>query len=116
VRVEAASASGLLYGAFKLLSLLQQHKPIPRRYESAPAMERRVWNLWDNVDRAGYQIESPLRMGTSSRTKRWGETDQLKIRRCELEDPIGASQSGGAALVWYQRYCKLDKQSLFLGL
>jgi alpha-glucuronidase len=34
VRVEAASASGLLYGAFKLLSLLQQHKPIPRRYES----------------------------------------------------------------------------------
>ena len=45
VRLEAGAPSGLLYGVFKLLSLLQQHKPIPAEYESAPAMGLRVWDL-----------------------------------------------------------------------
>jgi alpha-glucuronidase len=56
VHIEAASSSGLLYGTFKLLSLVQQHKVIPQDYESAPAMELRVWDLWDNVDGSIEQV------------------------------------------------------------
>lgn len=50
IHIEAGTSSGLLYGTFKFLSLIQQHKAIPREHESAPAMEFRVWDLWDNVD------------------------------------------------------------------
>eukprot|EP01043_Picozoa_sp_COSAG02_P000274 COSAG02_NODE_5_length_66751_cov_63.939148_20_plen_238_part_00 len=47
VHVDAASSSGLLYGVFRLLATMQQHSPLPTNYTSKPAMERRVWELWD---------------------------------------------------------------------
>ena len=56
VHIEAATPSGLLYGTFNLLSLVQQHEAIPRDYESAPAMELRVWDLWDNADGSIEQV------------------------------------------------------------
>ena len=64
VHIEAATSSGLLYGTFKLLSLIQQHKAIPQDYESAPAMEFRVWDLWDNVD-------GSIEQGFSGRSILW---------------------------------------------
>ena len=48
-RVEAATASGAWYGAFKLLSYVQRRLPLPERDASAPAMELRAWNLWDTL-------------------------------------------------------------------
>ena len=54
VRLEAGAPSGLLYGVFKLLSLLQQHKPIPAEYESAPAMGLRVWDLCEPASLASF--------------------------------------------------------------
>ena len=47
VRVDAATSSALLYGVFRLLATMQQHSPLPTNYTSKPAMERRVWELWD---------------------------------------------------------------------
>jgi len=46
----AATPSGALYGAFKLLSFVQRHIPIPEQYSSQPAMAQRSWNLWDVMD------------------------------------------------------------------
>ena len=39
-----------MYGTFRLLATMQQHKTIPLDDESIPAMELRVWDLWDNAD------------------------------------------------------------------
>ena len=50
VRVDAASSSALLYGVFRLLATMQQHRALPTDYTSKPAMERRVWELWDVLD------------------------------------------------------------------
>ena len=46
VHIEACTASGLLYGVFRLLSMLQQHKDIPESFETEPQMALRVWDLW----------------------------------------------------------------------
>ena len=46
----ANTASGGLYGAFRFLSLLQQHKKIPvSNLTSSPSMRLRAWDLWDNA-------------------------------------------------------------------
>ena len=48
--ITAATASGALYGAFKYLSFVQQHRPLPlpaSPFTSQPAMKIRAWNLWD---------------------------------------------------------------------
>ena len=42
-RVEAATASGAWYGAFKLLSYVQRRLPLPERDASAPAMGSVLW-------------------------------------------------------------------------
>ena len=47
VRLDVASSSALLYGVFRLLATMQQHSLLPTNYTSKPAMERRVWQLWD---------------------------------------------------------------------
>ena len=47
--IVANTPSGLLYGAFRFLSFLQQHRTIPATYTSAPAMKLRAWDLWDTV-------------------------------------------------------------------
>ena len=89
VRIEAASSSGLLYGVFKLLSLIQQHKDIPQDYESSPAMELRVWDLWDNVD-------GSVEQGFSGRSILWPYAlldddrppprNKLFLRQCNSSD------------------------------
>ena len=49
--VVASTSSGLLYGTFHVLSLLQRHRGLPSvTYTSIPAMERRMWDLWDQLD------------------------------------------------------------------
>jgi len=49
----ANTPSGGLYGAFRFLSFLQQHKPIPSpNYTSSPALKLRAWDLWDTVSGA----------------------------------------------------------------
>jgi alpha-glucuronidase len=53
---------GVLYGAFHLLRHLQTHRPLAGlRVTSAPRIQRRVLNHWDNLDRSverGYAGES----------------------------------------------------------
>jgi hypothetical protein len=109
VTVDAATPSGLLYGAFKLLSLMQQHKALPSDYyESAPAMERRVWNLWDNAD-------GSIEQGFSGRSILWPYAllddnrppprNKLFLRKCNASDdwqrwsvdasPTATAASGG---------------------
>ena len=89
VHIEAAISSGLLYGAFKLLSLIQQNKAIPQKYDSTPAMEFRVWNLWDNVD-------GSIEQGFSGRSILWPYAlldenrppprTKLFLRKCNASD------------------------------
>jgi alpha-glucuronidase len=47
VTVVAATASGALYGSFRLLSYLQRGEAIPSNFTSTPAMALRIWDLWD---------------------------------------------------------------------
>ena len=53
---------GVLYGAFGFLRLLQTHQPIDRLdLSSAPRIQRRILDHWDNLDRTverGYAGES----------------------------------------------------------
>ena len=53
---------GVLYGAFAFLRLLQTHQPIDRLdSSSAPRIQRRILDHWDNLDRTverGYAGES----------------------------------------------------------
>lgn len=48
--IVAATPSGALYGAFKLLSFMQQRKPIPPRFTTIPKTKLRHWDLWDGLD------------------------------------------------------------------
>ena len=54
VALEAASASGALYGAFRLMQRLQLGEPLPRAgalpWVVKPAMTLRMWDLWDDND------------------------------------------------------------------
>ena len=47
--IAANTASWALYGAFRLLAYVQQHKPLPPSFTSQPAMRIRAWNLWDTL-------------------------------------------------------------------
>jgi alpha-glucuronidase len=59
VRVRANTASGALYGSFRLLSYIQRSEAIPggggkgqqqqTHFISIPAMELRVWDMWDDL-------------------------------------------------------------------
>eukprot|EP01052_Picozoa_sp_SAG31_P068660 SAG31_NODE_27468_length_425_cov_1.426380_1_plen_108_part_01 len=49
VTLRAASSSGVLYGAFRLLSYLQRMEPLPTNFTSVPAMKLRVFDLWDEL-------------------------------------------------------------------
>ena len=70
--IRAASASGALYGGFRLLSFMQRGLPLPEEHESVPQMELRIWDLWDDIDGdvtrgfAGYG--HPNKHGLSSST------------------------------------------------
>ena len=50
--LSAASPSGALYGAFRLLGYLQRGEPLPENHMSVPAMKLRVFDLWDELDGA----------------------------------------------------------------
>ena len=45
----ANTPSGGLYGTFRFLSVLQQHKTPATTFTSSPAMKIRAWDLWDTV-------------------------------------------------------------------
>ena len=48
--VEAATASGAMYGAFRLLSYMQRRVPLPTApTDSVPATRLRHWDLWDQM-------------------------------------------------------------------
>ena len=49
VRLRADTASGALYGSFRLLSYVQRGKPVPALLRDSPQMELRVWDLWDDL-------------------------------------------------------------------
>lgn len=50
--VASVRETGALYGAFHLLRMLQTHQPIADiRVESAPRVQRRIVDHWDNLDR-----------------------------------------------------------------
>jgi alpha-glucuronidase len=49
--LRAASSSGALYGAFRLLGYLQRGEPLPSNLTSIPAMKLRVFDLWDELVR-----------------------------------------------------------------
>jgi alpha-glucuronidase len=51
--IAANSDVGVLYGAFELLRQLQRHRPITSMaVRSAPKIQRRLLNHWDNLDRS----------------------------------------------------------------
>ena len=60
--IAANRDSGVLYGAFGFLRLLQTHQPIDRlEVSSAPHIQHRILDHWDNLDRTverGYAGES----------------------------------------------------------
>jgi alpha-glucuronidase len=60
--IAATSDVGVLHGAFAFLRLLQTHQPLDHlNLVSAPRLQRRVLNHWDNLDRTverGYAGES----------------------------------------------------------
>jgi alpha-glucuronidase len=89
VHVEAGTSSGLLYGVFSLLSLIQQHKAIPENFESVPAMELRVWDLWDNVDgtvEQGFSGQSLLWPYALLADDKPPPRNQLFLRACNASD------------------------------
>jgi len=49
VVLSAHTASGALYGAFRLLSRVQRALPLPSNQTSVPAMQLRIWDLWDDL-------------------------------------------------------------------
>ena len=88
VTVSAASAHGALYGAWRLLGLVQREAPallVPGAVEpaSAPNAPLRVWNLWDNLDGsvergyAGTSVLYPLRGSDPSYVQRY--TDYARL-------------------------------------
>ena len=88
VTVSAASAHGALYGAWRLLGLVQREAPAllaPGAVEpaSAPNAPLRVWDLWDNLDGsvergyAGASALYPLRGADPSYVQRY--TDYARL-------------------------------------
>ena len=50
IAVEAATASGAMYGAFRLLSYMQRRVALPPSpTDSVPATRLRHWDLWDQM-------------------------------------------------------------------
>jgi alpha-glucuronidase len=51
ISIESADNSGLLYGMFHLLRLMQTHEDISNlNIRETPSYERRILNHWDNID------------------------------------------------------------------
>ena len=88
VHIEASTSSGLLYGVFRLLATLQQHKEI-QDLETAPAMDLRMWDLWDNVDgtvEQGFSGQSLLWPYALLADDRPPPRNKLFLRPCNVSD------------------------------
>lgn len=90
VLVESATNSGALYGTFRLLAAMQFQEAIPDDFTSAPAMDLRVWNLWDNLNGeiergyAGRSLIWPMALfSDEGRPPR----NQVFLRPCDSTDP-----------------------------
>ena len=80
VRVDAASSSSLLYGVFRLLATMQQNKALPTILTSTPAVELRVFELWDVLD-------GSVTRGYAGRSLLWPHAlymDDVKLPRNKL--------------------------------
>jgi len=99
VAIKSSTASGALYGAFKLLSYLQLNTDIPSSYTSTPAMPLRVWDLWDvlsgDVTR-GYSGVSTVWPEALWYPSQGPEPIQTYLQPCDKSDPF--QLWGGEAL------------------
>ena len=88
--LSAASPSGALYGAFRLLGYLQRAEPLPEVFTSVPAMKLRVFDLWDELDGAitrgfaGKSLVWPFALFDDARPP---PRDLLYLAACNATDP-----------------------------
>jgi alpha-glucuronidase len=107
--VSSASATGALYGAWRLLSLAQRESPAllaPGVAEaSAPGAALRVWNLWDNLDGsvergyAGASILYPLARADARRVRDYARLLASVGINALVVDNVNACGAGNAALL-----------------
>ena len=88
--LRAATPSGALYGAFRLLGYLQRGEELPPELTSSPAMELRVFDLWDELDGritrgfAGKSLVWPFALYADDRPP---PIAQLYLAACNASDP-----------------------------
>jgi len=101
--VVAASSSGALHGTFRYLSHLQRGAPILDNFTSIPAMEHRMWDLWDGLDglvTRGYGGPSLLWPFALYKDQEVPKRSLLFMNVCNSSDPyqqwFGNTLSAGA--------------------
>lgn len=94
VVMRAATASGALYGAFRLLSYVQRALPLPSQTQEAPDMELRIWDLWDDLSGdvtrgfAGDSLIWPQAMWIDPNTDDGPAPTKLFVAPCNGTDPM----------------------------
>lgn len=97
VTLRAASPSGVIYGAFRLLSYLQRGEPLPTSFTSVPAMKLRVFDLWDELDGAvtrgfaGRSLIWPFALFEDARPP---PRQLLYLAKCNSSDPYQRWEGG----------------------
>ena len=92
--LRAATASGALHGAFRLLGYVQRTEPLPQELESIPQMELRIWDLWDDttgdVTRgfAGDSLLFPNAMWKDPNTQDGPPPTKLFVAPCDATDTM----------------------------
>jgi hypothetical protein len=90
----AATASGALYGSFRLLSYIQRGVSLPREFESVPDMELRVWDLWDDLTGdvtrgfAGDSLIWPMAMWRDPNIQDGPPPTKLFLAPCDATDTM----------------------------
>ena len=101
-QLHAATPSGALYGAFRLLSYLQRGMMVPEIESSIPAMQMRTWDLWDDLGGdvtrgfAGDSIVWPNALWKNPDTSDGPAPFKLFVAPCNASDPY--QQWSGSSL------------------
>ena len=99
--LRAATASGALYGAFRLLSYVQRGAALPVQLIDRPRMELRIWDLWDDLSGdvtrgfAGDSLIWPQAMWRDPNTNDGPAPTELFLAPCDAADPL-QHWAGGA--------------------
>jgi hypothetical protein len=88
----AGTASGALYGSFRLMSYIQRGVALPQELESIPQMELRVWDLWDDLSGdvtrgfAGDSLIWPMAMWKDPNIQDGPPPTKLFLAPCDATD------------------------------